>query len=131
VGAAGVVAVPADEGAVADGDGAVADGAAAGVEEAGVEEPLADEHPASVTSTPAAAASAARAEGIPRTATDVTALPTPDVDPTPDKVPVLVTAPGAAHAVIRNNDPGTPAFASRRVGQRKGKLTLCHSESLS
>jgi hypothetical protein len=133
---AGAVAVPADDGAAADGDGAAADAeeagvAEAGVEDAGVEEPPADEHPASVTSTPATAASAAKADGTPRTATDVTALPTPDVDPTPDKVPVLVTAPGAARNGIRNNDAGTPAFASRRVGQRKGKLTLCHSESLS
>jgi hypothetical protein len=139
------------EGAVADGAAADGDGAAAGVEEAGVEEagveaagaeaagaedagveePLADEHPASVTSTPATAASAARVGGTPRTATDFTVLPIPDVDPTPDKVPVLVTAPGAARTGIRNNDAGTPAFASRRVGQRKGKLTLCHSESLS
>jgi hypothetical protein len=130
VGAASdAVAVPADAGAVTDGDADAAD-AAAGVA-ADVEEPLEDEHPASVRSTPAAAASAARADGTPRTATDDTALPTPDVDPTPDNVPVLVTAPGAARAGIRNNVAGTPAFASRRVGQRKGKLTLCHSESRS
>jgi hypothetical protein len=135
-GATDAVAVPAGDGAVADGDGAAAGVEEAGAGEAGVdpadvEEPLADEHPASVMSTPAAAASAARADGRPRTATDVTALPTPDVDPTPDKVPVLVTSPGTARGGIRNNDPGTPAFASRRVGQRKGKLTLCHSESRS
>jgi hypothetical protein len=110
-------AVPADADAVADadaladGDGAVAD----------VAELLEDEHPASVTSTPATAASAARAGLTPRTVTEDTALPTPDVDRTLDKVPVLVRAPGAARAGIRNNDAGTPAFASRRVGQRKGK----------
>jgi len=126
--AAGVVAVPADAGAVADGDDAATDVGDAGTD---VEEPLADEHPVSVMSTPATAASAARADGTPRTATDDTARPTPDVDPTPHNVPVLVTAPGAARTGIRNNDAGTPAFASRRVGQRKGKLTLCHSESRS
>jgi hypothetical protein len=108
------VAVPADADAVADGDGAAAD-------VADVAELLEDEHPASVTSTPATAASAARAGLTPRTATEDTALPTPDVDRTLDKVPVLVRAPGAARACIRNNDAGTPAFASRRVGQRKGK----------
>jgi hypothetical protein len=120
-------------GAVADAD-AGADAGAAGegdVAAADVEEPLAEEHPASVTSTPATAASAVMAGRTPRTATDDTVLPTPDVDPIPDKVPVLVAAPDAARTSIRNNDPGTPAFASRRVGQRKGKLTLCHSESRS
>jgi hypothetical protein len=133
--AAGAVAVPADAGAVADGDdaGTDVDDAGTDADDAGtdVEEPLADEHPVSVMSTPAAAASAAKACGTPRTATDDTARPTPDVDPTPHNVPVLVTAPGAARTGIRNNDAGTPAFASRRVGQRKGKLTLCHSESRS
>jgi hypothetical protein len=107
------VAVPADADALADGDG---DGAVADVAEL-----LEDEHPASVTSTPATAASVARAGLTPRTVTEDTALPTPDVDRTLDKVPVLVRAPGAARAGIRNNDAGTPAFASRRVGQRKGK----------
>jgi hypothetical protein len=129
------VEVPADAGAVADGDDAATDVGDAGTDvgDAGtdVDEPLADEHPVSVMSTPATAASAARADGTPRTATDDTARPTPDVDPTPHNVPVLVTAPGAARTGIRNNDAGTPAFASRRVGQRKGKLTLCHSESRS
>jgi hypothetical protein len=133
--AAGAVAVPADAGAVADGGDAATEvddaGTDAGGAETDVEEPLADEHPVSVMSTPATAASAAKAEGTPRTATDDTARPTPDVDPTPHNVPVLVTAPGAARTGIRNNDAGTPAFASRRVGQRKGKLTLCHSESRS
>jgi hypothetical protein len=113
------VAVPADADALADGDG---DGAVADVADvADVAELLEDEHPASVTSTPATAASAARAGLTPRTVTEDTALPTPDVDRTLDKVPVLVRAPGAARAGIRNNDAGTPAFASRRVGQRKGK----------
>jgi hypothetical protein len=124
-GAADAVAVPADAEAVADGDGAAAvadvDGAAADVEEL-----PADEHPASVTSTAATAASAARGGRMRRTATDDTDLPTTgqpikDVDPTPDNVPVLVTAPGAARNGIRNNGAGTPAFASRRVGLRKGK----------
>jgi hypothetical protein len=105
------VAVPADAGAVADGDGAAPDEA----------ELVAEEHPASVISTPVPAASAARADRTLQTATDDTALPTRDVDPTPDKVPVLVTAPGAGRTGIRNNDAGTPAFASRRVGPRKGK----------
>jgi hypothetical protein len=40
---------------------------------------------------------------------------------TPDNVPALVTSPVNARNGIRNNDPGTPAFASRRVGPRKGK----------
>jgi hypothetical protein len=79
----------ADGGDVADGD--VADG---GDAVADVEEPLEAEHPVSVTITPATAASAAMAGGAPRTTNDDTALPTPDVDPTPDNVPVLVAAPG-------------------------------------
>jgi membrane peptidoglycan carboxypeptidase len=89
--AAGAVAVPVDAGAVAD-RVAVADGGDAAAD---VEEPLEAEHPVSVTITPATAASAAMAGGAPRTTNDDTALPTPDVDPTPDNVPVLVAAPGA------------------------------------
>jgi hypothetical protein len=105
------VAVPADAGAVAVAGGVadagvVADGGDAAAD---VEEPLEAEHPVSVTITPATAASAAMAGGTPRKANDDTALSTPDVDPTPDKVPVLVAAPGAARTGIRNNGPGTPA----------------------
>jgi hypothetical protein len=112
-----VAAAVADAAVVADGDVLAADGDGPALDGA---ELLADEQPARVTTTPAAAR-AARADRAPRTATDDTAPPTQDLEPTPDKVPVLVTAPGAARTGIRNNDAGTPAFASRRVGPRKGK----------
>jgi len=69
--------VPAVAAAVPGVAEAVTDGVVAAAE--GVEL-LEDEHPATVTSTPAAAARAAKAGRAPDEATEDTALPTPDLD---------------------------------------------------
>jgi hypothetical protein len=112
-------AVP-DAGALAD---AVADDPAALVE---LLDP--EEQPAMATATPAAAASAARDGRNPRTMTDDTELPTDTGLPNPGSESRQLTryppGPGTrcrwvtASGIMSRR---TPAFTTRRVGQRKGK----------
>jgi hypothetical protein len=109
-------------GVLTDGDGAAAD----------VEELPEEEHPATVASTPATAASTTTDGRTLRTATDDTVIPTSDLEPDPVNVPAPCTAQpyrpcfaaqrrleyGGVRetGAVRNNVAGTPAFGYRAPG---------------